>query len=317
MALVSAPAGYGKTATLASWASARRDRVAWLSCDPSDAEPTRFMSCLLAAIAARWPGVADDALVLLDRAGTNTYDAAVAVANDLATVDGPGVIVVDDLHLAASDGATLMAFIAALPDNVRFVAGTRSDPALSLARWRLAGELLELRGDDLRFGLSEMSEFFQLQDVALAADELHRLHDLTEGWAAGAQLAAIALRRRDARGDFLDAFATTDRAVSDFLVTEVLASLPPELVEFLVETSVLDTFDAELCAAVTGVDGAGELLQRLLAANLFVVPLDERARQVPLSPPLRCLPARPAGLARREQGPGGPRPCVPCPRAPA
>jgi len=50
LALVSAPAGYGKTATLAAWAAAQTDAVAWLSCDPTDVEPTRFMSCLLTAI---------------------------------------------------------------------------------------------------------------------------------------------------------------------------------------------------------------------------------------------------------------------------
>ena len=221
---------------------------------------------------------ADDAFVLLERDGANTYDSAVAVANELATVDAPGVIVVDDLHLAAPAPAMLTAFIEALPDGFRFVAGTRSDPPLSLARLRLRGELLELRGDDLRFGAAEMSDFFELHDVPLAADELVRLHELTEGWPAGAQLAAIALQRGVGRDDFLEAFASTDRAVGDFLVSEVLASLPPELVDFLVETSVLDAFDAELCAAVTGVEEAAVLLERLVAANLFVVPLDERAR---------------------------------------
>src|SRR5688500_11349058 len=73
LALVSAPAGYGKTATLAAWAAERSAEVAWLSCDAMDAEPTRFMSCLLTAIAARWPGAADDAFVLLEREGANTY----------------------------------------------------------------------------------------------------------------------------------------------------------------------------------------------------------------------------------------------------
>ena len=164
-----------------------------------------------------------------------------------------------------------------MPDGFRFVAGTRSDPPLSLARLRLRGELLELRGDDLRFAAAEMADFFDLHDVPLADDELRRLHELTEGWPAGAQLAAIALQRGAARDDFLEAFASTDRAVGDFLLSEVLASLPPELVEFLVETSVLDAFDAELCAAVTGDEEAAALLERLLAANLFVVPLDERA----------------------------------------
>ncbi len=126
VALVSAPAGYGKTATLASWAAAVDRPLAWLSCDPSDVEPTRFMSCLLSSIAATWPGVTDDAFVLLEREGGNTYDAAVAVANELALVDDPGVIVVDDIHLAAPDPATLTAFIGALPDRFRFVARSSS-----------------------------------------------------------------------------------------------------------------------------------------------------------------------------------------------
>ena len=278
VALVSAPAGYGKTATLASWAAHQPDEVAWFSCDPMDAEPTRFMSCLLTAISTRWPGVADDAFVLLEREGADTYDSAVAVANELATVGVRGTIVVDDLHLAAPAPTMLTAFIDALPEGFRFVAGTRSDPPLSLARWRLRGELLEFRGDDLRFAPQELSEFLELQDVAIDDADLERLHELTEGWPAGAQLAAIALQRGDGRGDFLAAFAGTDRAVGDFLLSEVLASLPPDLVDFLVETSVLDAFDAELCVAVTGVEASALLLDRLIAANLFVVELDDPPR---------------------------------------
>lgn len=276
--LVSAPAGYGKTATLASWAATVDRPLAWLSCDPSDVEATRFMSCLLSSIAATWPGVADDAFVLLEREGANTYDAALAVANELALVDDPGVIVVDDLHLAAPDPAILTAFIAALPERFRFVAGTRSDPPLSLARLRLRGDLLELRNDDLRFGNAELIDFFGFHDVALTGDELVRLHELTEGWPAGLQMAVIALQRGTAGGDFLEALASTDRSVGDFLLSEVLASLPPDLVEFLVVTSVFDSFTADLCASVTGVDDAARVLERLLAANLFLVPLDAESR---------------------------------------
>ena len=241
---------------------------------------------------------------MLERDGANIYDAAVAVANDLATIDIPGVIVVDDLHLAAPDPTVLTAFIEALPDGFRFAVGTRSDPPLSLARLRLHGDLLELRGDDLSFAPTEMSEFFGLQDVSLTAEELRRLHELTEGWPAGAQLAAIALQRGVGHEEFLAAFAGTDRAVSDFLVSEMLAGLPPGLVEFLVETSVFDLFDAELCAAVTGIEDSAAVLDHLLAANLFVVPLDRAGALVPLPPPLRGLSAGEAGIVGRHQAPG-------------
>ena len=276
--LVSAPAGYGKTATLAAWAAEQGDRLAWLSCDSSDAEPTRFMAGLLSAVGARWPGSADDAFVLLDRDGTNTIDAAVSVANELAAVATAGVIVVDDLHLAAPAPAILTAFIDALPPSFRFVAGTRVDPPLSLARLRVHGDLLELRSADLRFEGPEVSDFFRLHDVDMAGADVRRLHELTEGWPAGVQLAAIALQRGAERDTFLDAFASTDRAMADFLLSEVLASLPPDVVDFLVRTSVLESFDAQLCREVTGADDAGAVLDRLVGANLFVVPLDDRGR---------------------------------------
>ena len=104
-----------------------------------------------------------------------------------------------------------------------------------------------------------------------------QLHGLTEGWPAGAQLAVLALQRTTNSEQFFEAFAKTDRAMADFLVTEVLDNLPPDLVQFLVSTSVLDVFDADLCAAVGETERAAEYLDRLIAADLFVVLLDERA----------------------------------------
>ena len=210
--------------------------------------------------------------------GDNVYDAAAAAANELATIGSPGVIVLDDLHLAAPDPALLTAFTDALPDGFRCVAATRSDPPLSLARLRLRGDLLELRGNDLGFDPAEMSEFLAPYDLCLTDDELRRLHELTEGWPAGVQLAAIALQHGVEHEEFLQAFARTDRAISDFLVSEIPTGLPPDLVEFLVETSVLDIFDAELSADVTGIEDTEAVLDRLVAANLFVVPVDQRRR---------------------------------------
>jgi LuxR family maltose regulon positive regulatory protein len=276
--LVSAPAGYGKTATLAAWAASVEEPLAWLSCDATDVEPTRFMTCLLSALEHTWPGVADDAFVLLDRDGSAVDDAAVAVGNELGAVGARGAVVVDDLHMAAPQRTVLTAFLGALPAGVRFVAGTRSDPPLSLTRWRLRGDLVELRRDDLRFGPAEVAEFLRLRDVSLATADRAHLYELTEGWPAGVQLATIALQTGAERDDFLTAFTRTDRSVSDFLMTEVLTNLSPEIVEFLLATSVFETFDAELGAAVTGAEDAALMLERLEADNLFLVPVAPHSR---------------------------------------
>ena len=146
--------------------------------------------------------------MLLEREGANTHDPAVAVANDLAAVAETGVIVIDDLHLAAPSPVLLGALIGALPDGFRLVIGTRSDPPLSLGRLRVRGELLELRGDDLRFGSDGAcppSSSSTTSRWATASSQ--RLHELTEGWPAGAQLAAIALQRGARREDLLEALS--------------------------------------------------------------------------------------------------------------
>ena len=260
--------------------------------------------------------MADDAFVLMERDGANVYDAATAVANELATIGSPGVIVVDDLHLAAPDPALLTAFTDALPDGFRFVAATRSDPPLSLARLRLRGDLLELRGNDLGFDPAEMSEFLAPYDLCLTDDELRRLHELTEGWPAGVQLAAIALQRGVEHEEFLQAFASTDRAISDFLVSEMLTGLPPDLVDFLVETSVLDIFDAELCADVTGIEDTRGSARPPPRRQPVRRALGSAGTLVPLPPPVRGVPAGAAGIVGHRQASGGARAGMSGPRGP-
>ena len=272
--LVSAPAGFGKTALLATWAAYRRDSVAWLSCDATDAEPARFWRGLLASVGARWPGVGDDAAVLLDREAAETPELAVSLANDLGAIGAPVTIVIDDFHLAEPAPAVFAGFVAALSSTVHLVIGSRVDPPLPLGRLRVGGSLLEIRSDDLAFSIAETAAVVHANGVPLASQQVEQLHALTEGWPAGVQLAALALQRDTNSSGFLDAFASTDRAVADFLVGEVLDRQPAELVEFLYSTSVLDGFDAALCEAVTGREDAATLLAQVVAANLFVVRLD-------------------------------------------
>ena len=273
--LVSAPAGFGKTGLLAMWADGRRDGIAWLSCDAADAEPTRFWTGLLTALAAKWPGVGDDAVLALERLGSDGLDMVISLANDLGELDAPIAIVIDDFHLAKPAPAAMAELVAAMPANVRLVIGTRVDPPFSLSRLRVSRSLLEIRSEDLRFSAAETEALLAHNDVSVTTSELDRLQDLTEGWPAGVQLAALSLQRVVDRGRFLDVFASTDRAVTDFLVNEVLDSQPPDRVEFLYLTSVLDRFDVALCEHVTGRDDAGRVLDQLLLANLFVVPLDD------------------------------------------
>ena len=154
---------------------------------------------------------------------------------------------------------------------------TRFDPPLPLSRLRARGQLTEIRGADLRFNVTEAGAF--LNDVVgldLEPDEIARLHERTEGWAAGLQLAGLSLRGREDHRQFIDSFAGDDQQIVDYLGFEVLDREPPELREFMIQTSVLERLSGPLCAAVTCTPDSERLLRTLERENAFVLALDSK-----------------------------------------
>jgi LuxR family maltose regulon positive regulatory protein len=281
LCLVAAPAGSGKTTLLAQWrAVAGGSRVAWVSLEESDNDPTRFWSYLVAALRTVEPGVGTVALEALRGPSVELERVVVpSLVNDLATVGAPLVLVLDDYHLItdAICHQTLGWFLDHLPAEVHVVLSTRLDPPLPLARMRARGELAELRVGELQFTGDEAAELLNgSMGLALAAEDVARLAERTEGWAAGLVLAGLSLRGRPDSPGFIAAFSGGDRHVADYLVAEVLERQPPELRGFLLRTSVLERLSGPLCDAVLETQGSAELLGELEASNLFVVPLDDR-----------------------------------------
>jgi LuxR family maltose regulon positive regulatory protein len=155
-----------------------------------------------------------------------------SLVNDLATVGAPLVLVLDDYHLItdAICHQTLGWFLGHLPAEVHVVLSTRLDPPLPLARMRARGELAELRVGEFHFTHEETAELLNgSMGLDLAAEDVARLAERTEGWAAGLVLAGLSLRGRPDPSGFVAAFSGGDRHVADYLVAEVLERQPEEL----------------------------------------------------------------------------------------
>jgi LuxR family transcriptional regulator, maltose regulon positive regulatory protein len=275
LTLVIAPAGFGKTTLMAEWAEHQhRGSVVWLSCDQTHREATRFWTALVTAVVNAWPRHGREAAALLERQGESP-EVAISLANDLGDIKGTVTLVIDDLHMARPTPWVLLTFLQALPENVRMVIGSRVDLPFSLGRLREAGQIGEIREDALRFSVDESARFLQLAGVELAPEDLMGLCELVEGWPAGLRMALLSMRPSgDDASRLLSSFSGSERGLTDFLVAEVLDALPDDVVEFMLETSVLDTFDVSLCAEMVGEDQASRLLAQLLEAHLFLVPLD-------------------------------------------
>jgi len=220
---------------------------------------------------------------------------------DLAPLDEPLWLVIDDLHELGSDQARrqLELLVMRAPAELRFVLTARHDVRLGLHRLRLEGELTELRADDLRFSLDEARALFVAARVELAEPTLEILYDRTEGWAAGLRLAALSLAGHPDPERFAAEFSGTERTVAEYLLAEVLDRQPAEVRRLLLRTSILERVNGELADLLTGGRDGERVLQDLEAANAFVTSLNVARSWFPVEAVRHAQAAPDWGLAAR------------------
>jgi LuxR family maltose regulon positive regulatory protein len=279
LTLVSAPAGFGKSTCVSEWLSGLERAVTWLSLDPADDDPERFFSYLVAAFQKIDPQIGREIEGMLQSGAALPVEAiAAALINDLLGLKRPLVLVLDDFQMIQD--AAILAVIEKLvgnpPPQLHLVLITREDPLLPLARLRANNQMTEIRAGDLRFAGGEVARFLnEIMGLALSTGDIAALEDRTEGWIVGLQLAGLSMRGRTDPSNFIATLKGSHRYILSYLVSEVLDRQPPDVQDFLLQTSVLETLSGELCDAVTGRSDSRALLERLFNANLFLIPLDD------------------------------------------
>jgi LuxR family transcriptional regulator, maltose regulon positive regulatory protein len=280
LTLVSAPVGAGKSTLLAQWMATSYDRdVAWLTLDRGDDSPVLFWTYAVSALRTVRPAFGEQMLRRLRAPGVIVEDDVLPLLADAASALDGVTLVLDDFHTITDPGVHegLLHLIERLPPSARVVIATQVDPPLPLERLRAEGELCEIR--DL--GLSEDQTATVLRgilEVDLEQDDVRRVHEWTEGWAAGVQLAALSASGRADPLAFLRDLPANAQDVVDYVWDRVLAGQPPEVRRFLAQTSIFDRFTASLCAAVTERDDAEELLSELERSNAFLITVDASSR---------------------------------------
>ena len=277
MTVVSAPAGSGKTVLLRSWISEAgvADRAAWVPVGREERDPQRFWLSVLGALRQTTAG-SGRVRELTAAPDLDGWAVVERLLKDLAPLEDRIWLVVDDVHHLGSAEALrqLELLLMRAPPPLRFVLATRHDLRLGLHRLRLEGELAEIRAGDLRFSLAEARELFAAAGVQLSEPELARLHERTEGWAAGLRLAALSLAGHPDPGRFAAEFSGSERTVAEYLLDEVLDRQPEDVRRLLLRTSVLERVSGPLADTLAGGSGGERVLQELEVANAFVASLD-------------------------------------------
>lgn len=281
LTLLAAPAGYGKTTLLQQWIDSTPMPIAWLSLNERDDEIERFLRYLYAAWETAHPNLEGTQLGLLIGGMAPDSEQVLAefvnAANELAIHTA---LVLDDYHRITSPSIheAVTFLLDHAPPRLRLVMSSRAEPPLPLARYRARQELHEIGAGSLSFIAEEAESLLGARVRSeLSPDAVAAIQEQTEGWAAGLQLAALVLERNGSAPADIH-IGGRNRFVADYLSEEVFGQLSEDVQRFMVQTSILESLNAQLCNAITGNADGQVMLESLERSSLFVVPLDEERR---------------------------------------
>ena len=283
LALISAPAGSGKTTMLSEWYLALQDRqvaTAWLSLDSYDNEPRRFLVHLVSAIQAARSDIGKEAFnYLTANPDMPVEDVVESLVHDFGTTNTPVVAFLDDYHEIRDRTihAVMEFLLRYAPPNVRFVIGTRRDPRLPIERLHVRGEVLEIGWDDLRFNVDETRDYLmEACGLHLSDDQIRLFRRRTEGWITGLQLAAMTITGEKDADRFVHSFSGAQRKITDYLLDGVFRRQTAGVRQFLMKTAILDRLTSPLCDMLTGRQDGRRMIETLEKGNLFLFGLDDR-----------------------------------------
>jgi ATP/maltotriose-dependent transcriptional regulator MalT len=286
LVVVTAPAGYGKTSLLVDVAHQHELPFCWFSLDSLDQDIQRFATHYIAAIERRFPGFGEQSKIAIQAIGNRDFSLdrfVTTIANDVyQSIREHFVIVLDDYHLVDENeqiNAFVNRFIQSVDENCHLIILSRSllplsDLALLVARSQIGGigfRELSFRADEIQ------TLMLQNYNQAISKATAEELVQKTEGWITGLLLSAQTMWQ--GMVDRLRVIQASGVGLYDYLIDQVLNQQTPELRDFLLRTSLLEEFDADLCASVLGSSLPGyswpEMLSEVLKHNLFVLPIGE------------------------------------------
>ena len=286
LSIISAGAGYGKSTTVSQWLEQSRFVNSWLSLDDDHNDLRTFLFYLCAAIEKTFPDSLENTKNLFSGGKLPPVKViATTLINEIFDIKQDFILVLDDYHVIREKKIhqLLDEWLRFPPTNVHLTIITRRDPPLNIATLSNSGRITHIRMDDLSLANDEISSLFnKLLGIELNDQNIERLQDKTEGWIIGLRLISMMLKDQQNVDAILQELEGSLNSISDYLISEVLSIQPKNVQTLLMESSILNSFSAELIDAVRGTKDKGEsnsvsgaeLIQLMIQSNMFLIALD-------------------------------------------
>jgi LuxR family maltose regulon positive regulatory protein len=280
--LVTAPQGFGKTTLLAQWRRRWLERgafVAWATLDAQD-ERSQFVNLLAFALRSATGKDAFTVAAMQDRLQENReLDALTALLAEVAVLAAPTIVMLDDAHrMPQAALSTMLSYLLNnSPPNLQFVIGTRRRLDLQLADLLASGQLASISAADLRLDADESREVLRARfGCRIGLDAAARIHGLSEGWPLGLQLAATAIESAPDQQAAIGQLSARRGDINRFFFESMLSRVSAEEAAFVVRISILESVNADLCAAVTGYPDAAGIIEAAALNSPVVTQSEDR-----------------------------------------
>ncbi|MGW3482988.1 protein kinase domain-containing protein [Rhodococcus indonesiensis] len=275
---ITAPPGFGKTTLAAQWSRELADtgvQVAWLSVDSDDNKPVWLLAHLVESLRQVRPALAQDLDAVLEEYGDDaTQYVLTALINEIEQSGEHIALIIDDWH-RVSDPATVAAMTFLLdnadPRHLQIIVTSQARTGLPLSRLRLRDELIEMDAASLRFDAPEVRQLLvELAGLPLTDNDIDALTRATGGWVAALQLVSLSLRDSDDPADLIHGITGRHQVIGEYLAENVLDTLEPRILEFLLTTCICEYVSAELATVLTGDTRCQSMLEEIEDRGLFL-----------------------------------------------
>ena len=278
LTLLTAPAGYGKTTAVLKWLETVALPAAWLSLDAGDNDAIVFWRYFCAALNSVSNGISSTTDYVLESPELLKAKVHLSILIDsLTEIPSASLLVLDDFqHITNQDVLDdLSSLLTYLPANLHLILLSRTTPPLKLAGLGLKENLLRIRAEDLRFNSGEIYQYYQARGYFLPKEDIQKVENYTEGWAAALVAVSLALKDKMFWNHAMSSFGKCDLHIETYLAEDVFHTWTQEQQDFMIKTSIADRLCGPLCEAITDYNG-NRLLQELYEQNSFLVALDDQ-----------------------------------------
>lgn len=278
LAIVSAPAGYGKTTAVNLWLKKNGILSAWVSIDENDNDPVIFGKYVCAALDRIVKEISLDTSYAFSSLELLNSSVHLSIMIDrLSDVACDFVLVLDDFHYITNESIikNLSYLIKFLPPKMHIIVICRNEPDNKLAMHGIKGDSIILRSNNFKFKKEEIAEFYKARGFNLTDEDIKKVECYTEGWAAALVAVAMSMEEAEDMNKVIDKLVSCNTHIFRYLQDEVISLWTKETLAFILKTSILDTLYGPLCDAVTGGENSNRILEAISERNGFLISLDD------------------------------------------